>query len=70
MVRDIMQALGIEQKSYPINMIRSKISAAKNAMIGPDEFLAAASSPQEQKGRAGLPRAGAASPRRQRHGFR
>ena len=49
MVRDIMQALGIEQKSYPINMIRSKISAAKNAMIGPDEFQAAASSPQEQK---------------------
>ncbi|OUO64695.1 UvrD-helicase domain-containing protein [Collinsella sp. An268] len=49
MVRDIMQALDIEQKSYPINMIRSKISAAKNAMIGPDEFQAAASSPQEQK---------------------
>ena len=49
MVRDIMQALGIEQKSYPINMIRSKISAAKNAMIGPDEFQAKASSPQEQK---------------------
>ncbi len=49
MVRDIMQALGIEQKSYPINMIRSKISAAKNAMIGPDEFQTRASSPQEQK---------------------
>ena len=49
MVRDIMQALGIEQKSYPINMIRSKISAAKNAMIGPDEFQAKASSPQEPK---------------------
>ena len=49
MVRDIMQALGIEQKSYPLNMIRSKISAAKNAMVGPDEFQARASSPQEQK---------------------
>ncbi|WP_239284818.1 UvrD-helicase domain-containing protein [Collinsella sp. An2] len=49
MVRDIMQALGIEQKQYPINMIRSKISAAKNAMVGPDEFQARASSPQEQK---------------------
>ena len=24
MVRDIMQALGIEQKQFPINMIRSK----------------------------------------------
>ena len=50
MVRDIMQALSIEQKQYPINMIRSKISAAENAMIGPDEIAAPArSSPQEEK---------------------
>ena len=49
MVRDIMGALGIEQKQYPINMIRSKISAAKNAMIGAEEFINQASSPQEQK---------------------
>ena len=49
MVRDIMQALSIEQKQYPINMIRSKISAAKNAMIGPEEMLARAGSPQEEK---------------------
>ena len=49
MVRDIMQGLGIEQKQYPINMIRSKISTAKNAMIGPEEFIEKASSPQEQK---------------------
>ena len=49
MVRDIMQALGIEQKQYPINMIRSKISAAKNAMVGAEEFVNRASSPQEQK---------------------
>ena len=49
MVRDIMSALGIEQKQYPINMIRSKISTAKNAMIGPEQFINQASSPQEQK---------------------
>ena len=49
MVRDIMGALGIEQKQYPINMIRSKISAAKNAMIGAEQFINQASSPQEQK---------------------
>ena len=49
MVRDIMQALGIEQKQYPLNMIRSKISAAKNAMIDPDEFSRRASTPPEQK---------------------
>ena len=31
MVREIMTQLAIEQKQYPINMIRSKISTAKNA---------------------------------------
>ena len=49
MVRDIMQSLDIEQKQFPINMIRSKISAAKNAMVGPEEMAARASSPQEEK---------------------
>lgn len=49
MVREIMTHLGIEQKQYPINMIRSKISAAKNAMVGPEEFIEKANSPQEQK---------------------
>ncbi|WP_273384504.1 ATP-dependent helicase [Enorma phocaeensis] len=49
MVRDIMQALGIEQKQYPINMIRSKISTAKNAMVGPEEFSRLANTPPDQK---------------------
>ena len=49
MVRDIMQALDIEQKQFPLNMIRSRISAAKNAMVGPDEFQARAASPQDRK---------------------
>ena len=49
LVRDIMGSLGIEQKQYPINMIRSKISAAKNAMVGPEEFQARAQTPPEQK---------------------
>ena len=39
MVREIMTQIGIEQKQYPVNMIRSKISTAKNAMIGPEEFI-------------------------------
>ncbi|MBE6469752.1 MAG: DNA helicase UvrD [Coriobacteriaceae bacterium] len=38
MVRDIMQALDLDQKTFPLNMIRSKISAAKNAMVGPEEM--------------------------------
>lgn len=49
MVRDIMQALGIEQKQFPINMIRSKISSAKNAMIGPEDMLKSAESPNDKK---------------------
>lgn len=49
MVRDIMQALGIEQKQFPINMIRSKISSAKNDMIGPEDMLKSADSPNDKK---------------------
>lgn len=49
MVRDIMQALGIEQKQFPINMIRSKISSAKNVMIGPEDMLKSADSPNDKK---------------------
>ena len=45
----IMQALGIEQKQFPINMIRSKISSAKNAMIGPEDMLKSADSPNDKK---------------------
>ena len=49
MVREIMQGLDIDQKNFPINMIRGKISAAKNAMVGPDEMLEKASDPKERK---------------------
>lgn len=49
MVREIMQGLDIGQKNFPINMIRGKISAAKNAMVGPDEMLEKASDPKEHK---------------------
>ena len=49
MVREIMQSLDIDQKNFPINMIRGKISAAKNAMVGPDEMLEKASDPKERK---------------------
>ena len=49
MVREIMQGLDIDQKNFPINMIRGKISAAKNAMIGPEEMLERADDPKERK---------------------
>ena len=38
LVKSIMNDLGIDQKQFPINGIRSKISSAKNAMVGPAEL--------------------------------
>ena len=38
LVKSIMNDLGIDQKQFPINGIRSKISSAKNAMVGPGEL--------------------------------
>ena len=38
LVKSIMADLSIDPKSFPLNSIRSKISAAKNAMVGPDEM--------------------------------
>jgi DNA helicase-2/ATP-dependent DNA helicase PcrA len=49
LVKRIMEDLDIEPKQYPINMIRSRISAAKNAMILPEEYQQRAQSPQEEK---------------------
>lgn len=49
MIRDIMASLGIEQKQFPLNMIRSKISSAKNAMVDPEEYIEQANTDQERK---------------------
>ena len=49
LVRDIMSSMDIDQKQYPINMIRSKISAAKNAMISPSEMAQRADDPKTEK---------------------
>ncbi len=38
LVKSIMSDLSIDSKQFPINSIRSKISSAKNAMIGPEEM--------------------------------
>ena len=38
LVKSIMNDLNIDQKQFPINGIRSKISSAKNAMVGPEEL--------------------------------
>lgn len=49
LVRTIMDDLDIDQKRYPINMIRAHLSEAKNKMVGPDEFEAHASAPHLRK---------------------
>ena len=47
LVKAIMSDLSIDTKQFPINSIRSKISAAKNAMVGPDE-LASSTNPADR----------------------
>ncbi len=38
LVKSIMGDLAIDSRQFPLNAIRSKISAAKNALVGPDEM--------------------------------
>ena len=47
LVKTIMADLDIDQKQFPMNSIRAKISAAKNALVGPDE-MASSSNPADR----------------------
>ncbi|MBQ9058602.1 MAG: UvrD-helicase domain-containing protein [Atopobiaceae bacterium] len=47
LVKTIMEEFNIDPRHFPINMIRGKISSAKNALIDADEFSSQADSPQE-----------------------
>ncbi len=49
MVKSIMKSLNISQQQYPPAGIRSRISAAKNQMISPKAFHAAANDPFLEK---------------------
>ena len=49
LVRQIMSDADIDPKQFPLNMIRSKISSAKNAMVGPEELSDRASDPSTAK---------------------
>lgn len=49
LVKAIMNDLEIEQKSFPLNAIRAQISAAKNALIMPQEMADSAQSPLARK---------------------
>ena len=48
LVRNIMSDLSIDQKQFPINAVRSRISAAKNALVFPDEMQAKAVAPLDR----------------------
>ena len=47
LVKAIMSDLDLDQKQFPLNSVRAKISAAKNALVGPDE-LASSSNPADR----------------------
>ncbi|MBQ6491530.1 MAG: UvrD-helicase domain-containing protein [Atopobiaceae bacterium] len=49
LVRAIMDDLGIDQKQFPVNMVRSRISAAKNAMVSAQDMSDAADNPPARK---------------------
>ncbi len=48
LVRTIMSDLDIDQKQFPINAVRSRISTAKNALVYPDQMQAQAESPLDR----------------------
>lgn len=47
LVKTIMADLDLDQKQFPMNAVRAKISAAKNALVGPDE-MASSSNPADR----------------------
>ncbi|MDJ1121722.1 UvrD-helicase domain-containing protein [Olsenella sp. YH-ols2217] len=49
LVKAIMADLDIDPKQFPLNMVRSKISAAKNALVSPEEMAGQASDPPTEK---------------------
>ena len=49
LVRQIMEDLDINPKQFPLNMIRSRISSAKNALVSPEELSDQASDPPAAK---------------------
>ncbi len=51
LVKSIMGDLDIDPKQFPLNAIRSKISAAKNALVGPDEMESSSNPPDRAAAR-------------------
>ncbi|MDO4537986.1 MAG: UvrD-helicase domain-containing protein [Coriobacteriales bacterium] len=48
LVRQIMTDLDLDQKNFPLPAVRSRISAAKNALVSPDEMSRQAESPLDR----------------------
>ena len=41
MMKDILNGMNVDVKRYPVNMVRSLISSAKNELTDPDEYARA-----------------------------
>ncbi len=48
LVKEVMSQLNYDTKFFPDAMVRNRISAAKNELIGPDEYSESAREPQEK----------------------
>ncbi len=48
MLAAVMGELGIDPKTLPVNLVRSKISKAKSEMVGPEGMATAAATPHER----------------------
>ena len=48
LVKDILNGMNVDIKRFPVNMVRSRISSAKNELMDPDEMLASARTPPEE----------------------
>ncbi len=48
LIKDVMRELELDDKRYPINAVRNRISSAKNELVGAEEFAAKAFTPLDK----------------------
>ncbi|MBM6998615.1 UvrD-helicase domain-containing protein [bacterium] len=48
LMRDILSSLSVDVKRYPVNMVRQRISQAKNELLDPREMAAQANTPPDE----------------------
>ncbi len=48
LIKDILTSQNVDIKRFPVNMVRQRISQAKNELVGPEEMAASAQTPPDQ----------------------